>query len=352
MIADVPLGAFLSGGTDSSLVVACMTDAAPEVRTFSIGFTEPEFDESRWSEGVATSLGTRHTQHRMQWREALDLVPRLGEIYDEPFGDSSALPTMVVSRLARQSVTVALSGDGGDELFGGYTRYVRAHGLQRAGAVPAPVLRGAGRMLGPTALGRRLRLAAQVVGVEASKRYEELVSLWRSPQLAALMPDVPLEQTWALPQTDGGPPVTSMMRRDARTYLVDDILQKVDRASMAVSLEVRNPLLDPEVVELGMRASPVAEAHPGEKRLLRDALRLRLPNELVDRPKLGFGVPVGKWLREDLRELVEDLILARSDPEYDAVTAHAVCREHLAGTAEATPQVWSLLAYELWRQRW
>ncbi len=353
LVADVPVGAFLSGGTDSSLVVACMRDLGADVRTFSIGFADPRYDESHYAAGVASHLGTEHTHRRLEWRDAMDLVPSIVDAFDEPFADSSAVPTLAVSALARESVTVALSGDGGDELFGGYTRYRVRNAARIAQALPG----GAARRLAAVAprgtLGRRTHLFGEIAHAgDAGGVYRELVSVWRSGELARLMPDAVAEEPFCPGFAAGGGRVERMMRCDARTYLVDDILQKVDRASMAVSLEARTPLLDPEVVAVALRSTRAAEQRPGEKPLLRDTLRLRLPDQLVDRPKKGFAVPVGEWMRDGLRGLVEDLVLARRDAEYDTAVAHAVCREHLAGERDAAPQVWSLLMYELWRRRW
>jgi asparagine synthase (glutamine-hydrolysing) len=346
LIADVPVGAFLSGGTDSSLVVSCMRDAGADVRTFSIGFEDPGFDESSYADAVARHVGTRHTHERLDWRDVMALVPGFAESYDEPFADSSALPTMAVSRLAREHVTVALSGDGGDELFGGYLRYRAARYFALARRIPGQV----GPLLQRLPRARRARLLGSLVAADGEgEMYREIVSVWRSHELARLMPGVDVEPPFRLA---GRGPIERMMRCDARTYLVDDILQKVDRASMSVSLEARNPLLDPEVVELAMRSASRAEAQPGAKPLLREALRLQLPAGLVDRPKKGFAVPVGEWMRDGLRPMVEDLVLGRSAAEYDAGAAQAVVADHLAGRRDAGHQVWSLLVFELWRDRW
>jgi asparagine synthase (glutamine-hydrolysing) len=354
LIADVPVGAFLSGGVDSSLVVACMCDASADVRTFSIGFQDPRYDESRYALAVARHLETDHTHLQLEPSDAMAIVPHLSEAYDEPFADSSAIPTMAVARLARQRVTVALSGDGGDELFGGYTRYRVARILRLARLIPNIGIRALKRAPQDSVLGRRTRLFSTLAKASSTaEAYQEIVSVWRSQELAGLMPDVTLGSSfngtdWA----SGTGIVERMMRCDARTYLIDDILQKVDRATMAVSLEARNPLLDPTVVSLAFGSANLAEAAPGGKPLLRAALKLRLPEHMVERPKMGFGVPVGEWMRKEMRPLLEDLVLARQDAEYDLGVAREVCQDHLSGEQDATPQVWSLLAFELWRERW
>lgn len=355
LVADVPVGAFLSGGTDSSLVVACMRDLGVQARTFSIGFADPRFDESRYALAVAEQLQTEHTHLQLEPSDAISLVPHLAYSYDEPFADSSAIPTLAVARLAREGVTVALSGDGGDELFGGYTRYRLARTFHLASKLPAAV----GGSLTPLArrgiFGRHgSRITALFDASSPADAYRELVSIWRSRELALLMRDIApannFEQTGAWANGYGA--VESVMRCDARTYLVDDILQKVDRATMSVGLEARNPLLDPEVVAVALSSTKQAERAPGQKPLLRAALKLRLPEELVDRPKMGFGVPVADWMRTELRPMVEDLVLARTDAEYDLGVARSLGRDHLAGEREAGPQLWSLLAFELWRERW
>jgi asparagine synthase (glutamine-hydrolysing) len=355
LIADVPVGAFLSGGTDSSLVTACMHEAAPECRTFSIGFEDSRFDESTYALAVARELGTEHTHHVLREREALDLVTLLPTVFDEPFADSSALPQLAVSRLAREGVTVVLSGDGGDELFGGYLRY-RAHRyLNLAARLPRALASLAPLITRLPKIGRRLGLFATLAGAESPGGvYRELVSVWKTPELQRLMPDADQGDdafTEEFATGGNGGLVELMMRTDARTYLVDDILQKVDRASMAVSLESRNPLLDPAVAEVAFRSVSTAEQAPAEKLLLRATLRLVLPDRLVDRPKKGFAIPVGEWMRSELRSLVDDLVLSRGDAEYDLEVAKATCREHLNGT-NLTHQTWSLVAYELWRRRW
>ncbi len=354
LIADVPVGAFLSGGTDSSLVVAGMCAAAADVRTFSIGFADPRFDESYYAKGVAAHLGTRHTHQQLEWRDAMALVPSLATSYDEPFADSSALPTLAVSRLAREHVTVALSGDGGDELFGGYPRYRASRMLRLAALTPRPLAVGLQHGRGNSRVARRVRVfGAFAAAPDEGRMYREVVSVWRSDELARLMPDVDhVGSVWPAFTPDGSGPTERMMRCDARTYLVDDILQKVDRASMTVSLEARNPLLDPDVVALAMRSVARAEKRPGAKPLLREALQHSLPAELVDRPKMGFGVPVGDWMRKGLRPMVEDLVLSRTASEYDAASARATVEDHLSGRRDAGHQVWTLLMFELWRDRW
>lgn len=353
MLADVPVGAFLSGGVDSSMVVACMCEVGTDVRTYSIGFDDPRFDEAQYATAVADHFGCNHTNLRLSSQDALQLLPDFVKAYDEPFADSSAIPTMAVSRLAREDVTVALSGDGGDELFGGYNRYRIARLHRLASATPGVAAKALGLFPVRGPLGRRARAFSELAAAGGQGAiYREAVSIWPTPQLRNLMPEVgDVSSCDSFFAKDGGS-VERMMRCDARTYLIDDILQKVDRASMSISLEARNPLLDPEVVEIAFRSTGFAESEPGRKPLLRSALSLRLPDHLVDRPKKGFGVPVGDWMRNQLRPLVEDFVLGCDEADYDLPTAKQVCHEHLSGTRDATAQLWSLLVYEMWRHRW
>jgi asparagine synthase (glutamine-hydrolysing) len=210
------------------------------------------------------------------------------------------------------------------------------------------------RVGGRSRIARGARVFGSLAAVDGeAAMYRELVSVWRTEQLEALMPGADAVDGFAAEFAVAGAGRTErMMRCDARTYLVDDILQKVDRASMSVGLEARNPLLDPDVVELALCSAARAERHPGAKPLLREALKLELPAALVDRPKMGFGVPVGEWMRDGLRPRVDDLILGRETPDYDAATARAVVTAHLDGSRDAAPQVWALLVFELWRDRW
>jgi asparagine synthase (glutamine-hydrolysing) len=354
LIADVPVGVLLSGGTDSSLVTACVKEVWPDVRTFSIGFREPEYDESRYIDGVRAFLGTQHTHHVLSARDALDVLPQVVEAVDEPLADMATIPTYLISRLAHEQVTVVLTGDGGDELFGGYLRYRSGALLRRMDRLPraaAPVLAAAGSMPGA---GRRLAMAAAARRAGgASGAYREMMSIWTTPELSRLMPGAePPDGFTAAYEAAPGGPVERMMRTDLATYLVDDLLAKVDRTSMAVSVEARCPLLDPAVVALAMRSTAIAEAGPGAKPLLRDALRLLLPDELVDRPKMGFAVPHDVWLRDELRPLVEDLVLSGPPVEYDRAEARRVFQQHLEGRRDVGHQMWCLVALELWRDRW
>jgi len=350
MIADVPLGAFLSGGIDSSLVVATMqAQASTPVKTFTIGFHEEGFDEARFAAEVAAHLGTDHTELYITPERAREVIPELPRIYDEPFADESQIPTRLVSVLARERVTVALSGDGGDELFQGYTRYVR--GIRhhaRLGGLPAPI-RALARAL-PSGGEHALSKLLKTVGSPGQGHfYRQLVSQWQD--LPALVPGAVEPETaftGALPDIDF---TRLMMFIDAVLYMPDDILVKVDRASMAASLEVRVPILDHRVVELAWRFPAAIRARAGEPKWpLKTLLKRRVPAHLVDRPKQGFGVPVGIWLRGPLRDWAEDLLeRAARDGLIARRPVMRRWQEHLAGQTKSAGQLWSILMFQAWR---
>jgi asparagine synthase (glutamine-hydrolysing) len=378
MIADVPLGAFLSGGIDSSVVVALMqAQSSRPVKTFTIGFSEEGYDEAEHAAAVARHLGTDHTQLYVTPREAMDVIPGLPKIYDEPFADSSQIPTFLVSQLARRHVAVALSGDGGDELFGGYNRYLLGKDLWRrlsllpvglrtrlarlVKAVPARQWTTAMTPFMPFAPSRyrvglpgdKLHKLADVMShPDLDSLYRDLVSHWRSPEQivvgAAEHPTL-LNQAADLAIDD---PVARMMYLDLVTYLPDDILVKVDRAAMAVSLETRVLLLDHRVVEFAWQV-PMAEKvnAQGTKQLLRSVLRRYIPDALIDRPKMGFGVPIDSWLRGPLRDWAESLLdparLVR-EGYLNPGPIHASWQQHLAGQRNAHYPLWNVLMFQAW----
>ena len=373
MIADVPLGAFLSGGIDSSIVVALMQSlSARPVRTFSIGNERRDYDEAESAGRVARHLGTEHTSLVVSGRDALDVVPELPRMFDEPFADSSQIPTYLVSRLARQHVTVSLSGDGGDELFGGYNRHFWGPSIWSAmRRVPRTARSGVGRALQALRPGAWDRVAGAVGGVgvrlpgqqvhklagvldarDATDLYRRLCSHWRSPLELVLGASQEAERFE--PGHIGGGVAEDMMLTDLLTYLPDDILTKVDRASMAVSLEARVPILDHRVVELAWRLPLEHKVRGREgKRVLRAVLARHVPRELWDRPKMGFGVPVGDWLRGPLRPWAEDLLAEprlRREGVFDADPIRAAWREHLAGTRNWQHHLWDVLMFQAWHE--
>lgn len=376
MVADVPLGALLSGGIDSTAIAALMqANSARPVRTFTIGFDEREYDESTHARAVAAHLGTDHTELRLSGGDALALVPQMPVMYDEPFADSSQLPTHLVMKLARQHVTVALSGDAGDELFGGYNRYVHAPKVwRRLGWMPLHLRRalGAGltalpsdainRLAGP--LTRRAGIAlpgdkAHKLGLRLRDLRSlddlcvSLVSEW--PQAGNMvvgghMPPNLLDERARWPKLSD--PVARMMALDGLTYLPDDILVKVDRAAMAVSLETRAPFLDRDVVDFAWSLPMHMKIRNGQgKWLLRRLLDRHVPRALVERPKMGFGIPLDAWLRGPLREWAESLLAEerlRREGYLDPVPIRAAWRAHLAGQASYGYRLWSVLMFQAW----
>lgn len=380
MIADVPLGAFLSGGVDSSTVVAVMQAMSSQpVKTFTIGFHEGEYNEAEHAKAVAHHLGTDHTELYVTPAEALEVIPKLPVLYDEPFADSSQIPTHLVSMLAKRHVTVALSGDAGDELFGGYNRYFWAMRLwRRLSRVPLPLRRLAAagvRAVSPAAwnnlfglaaplLPQRLRFALpgdklhKAAGLFAARRPEEiylrLVSHWEYPTDVVLgverEPPTPLTDpaAWiACPDSE-----RRMMYLDSITYLPDDILVKVDRAAMGVSLETRVPLLDHRLVEFAWRVPLSMKLRNGEgKWLLRQVLYRYVPKELIERPKMGFGVPIEHWLRGPLKEWAEDLLSEdrlKREGFFDPAPIRTRWQEHLSGRRNWAYHLWDVLMFQAW----
>jgi len=381
MQSDVPLGALLSGGVDSSVVVALMQKASTRpVETFSIGFDHPEYNEAPFAAAVAQHLRTKHTQLIVTDREALDVVPRLPTMFDEPFADSSQIPTFLVCELARRAVTVALSGDGGDELFAGYHRYVRGQRLvELVGRAPEParrLLAGAVRSLSPAALDtivggvgsmlpprfrvRRPGDKVDSVGAlldarDATARYRSMVSAWQHP--AAIVygqsePVVPFER---LLGADVGTLIERMMLADQGVNLPDDLLAKTDRASMAVSLEVRVPLLDHRVVEFAWRLPLGMKVRDGRgKWILRQVLDRYVPASLVDRPKMGFEVPIAAWLRGRLRDWGEQLLSESRlrDSGFATAPVRRAWTALQSGRGGTAHGLWGILMYQAWAERW
>ncbi len=379
MIADVPLGAFLSGGVDSSAIVALMqAQSSRPVKTFTIGFHEQGYNEAEHAKAVARHLGTDHTELYVTPRQALDVIPRLPSLYDEPFSDASQIPTFLVSQMTRQHVTVSLSGDAGDELFGGYGRYVFSRQLWNklarmpvavrtilAKAITGVSPQGWNHLLGPVQplfpislaksnIGDKLHKGAGVMTAKSPvDLYRLLVSHW--PQPAELVigtterPTV-LTETGLQPQTDHF--FHQMMALDLLTYLPDDILTKVDRAAMGVSLETRVPLLDHRVVEFAWRLPLDYKLRDGEgKWPLRQVLHKYVPKELIERPKMGFGVPIDSWLRGPLRDWAEDLLSEsrlRQEGYFNPAPIRQKWAEHLSGTRNWQYHLWDVLMFQAW----
>ncbi len=372
-MADVPVGAFLSGGIDSSTVVALYQKySSIPVRTFSIGFAEAGFNEAEDSKRVAAHLGTVHDERYVTVKEARDVIPLLASMYDEPFADSSQIPTHLVSRFAREKVTVAITGDGGDELFAGYNRHFAApqlwHHLQSIplalrsltastlGRLPLGFWSSAANLLpGRTAphLGAKIQKALRIAGSVRSLYdvYASFMDEWSlepSPVLKVSDPVVPIDLDFGAGAADS----TRMMYCDAVTYLPDDILCKVDRASMAVSLETRVPFLDHRVAELAARIPIEMKVRDGKgKYIVRQLLYRHVPRELVDRPKAGFGVPVGEWIKGPLRPWAEELLNPASmaaEGWFDPAIVQRRWKQHLAGRRDSTPALWAILMFQAW----
>lgn len=379
MISDVPLGAFLSGGIDSSTIVALMqAQSSKPVRTFTIGFHEKNFNEAVFAKDVARHLGTDHTELYVTPKDALDVIPKLPSLYDEPFSDYSQLPTYLVCQLARKHVTVALSGDAGDELFSGYERYFVGRSLWNkisalppwgrraaAGALTTLSARSINTLISPfkallpkkyqhVSVGDKLHKLAEVMQVsEPVTMYQNLVSHWKNAHEVVIDGREPRN---ALIDSSNWPRVPDfthrMMHLDMETYLPGDILTKVDRASMGVSLEGRIPLLDPRVIEFAWRL-PLSMKVKGDqgKWVLRQVLYKHVPSKLIDRPKMGFSVPLDGWLRGELRDWAEAL-LDESRLKREGYFHPALIRqkwaEHLAGSRNWQYYLWDVLMFQAW----
>ncbi len=371
MVADVPLGAFLSGGVDSSTVVALMqAQSSCPVKTFSIGFHEVGYNEAEHAKAVAQHLGTEHTELYVTAQQALDVIPKLPTLFAEPFADSSQIPSYLVSQLARQHVTVSLSGDAGDELFCGYTRYQMTAKLWgKLQRVPKPLRRAAaaaitavppgrwdalGRWLPFARLGDKLHKGAALLGNESvADLYRGLVSHWSEPEAVVLGSHEPATAlSDAHPALAGLSEVERMMTLDMLGYLPDDILAKVDRAAMGVSLETRVPMLDHRVVEFAWSLPLDYKLRGGvTKWPLREVLYRHVPKSLIERPKMGFGVPIGDWLRGPLHEWAEELLdEARLQREgyFHPASIRQKWLEHLSGARNWQYHLWDVLMFQAW----
>ncbi len=379
MVSDVPLGGFLSGGIDSSTIVALMqAQNTQPIKTFAIGFQETGYDEAQYARLVAKHLGTEHTELYVTPRQALDVIPHLPTLYDEPFSDASQIPSYLLAKMTQNQVTVALSGDGGDELFAGYTRYFWLHlirrrleriplpmrrtlarGIQAVSpsawnsvfSVLSPVLPGWGKVPLP---GDKLHKLAGIVALRnSSQMYRGLLSQWPHPEEAVLNGCEPVTP---LSREDANPDLPElfefMMSLDLATYLPDDILVKLDRAAMGVGLETRAPFLDHRVVEFALSIPLSMKVRAGHgKWILRQVLKRYVPDTLTERPKMGFGVPVGAWLRGPLRDWAEALLTEprlRNEGVFDPVPIRKKWAEHLSGTRNWQYALWNVLVFQAW----
>jgi asparagine synthase (glutamine-hydrolysing) len=371
MISDVPLGAFLSGGIDSSAVVAAMAQVSSEpVKTFSIGFTTDRYDELPKARLVSELFATDHEEMVVEPRAA-ELLPVIVRHYGEPFADSSAVPSFYVAQMARRYVTVALNGDGGDESFAGYERYVANLALDRAAAIPLTLrkaLASVGRAVPPSgrinswrsrarrvadalALDPAQRHASYLTGLDSSDRSHLYSADFAAVLSHSIAADV-FERAWA--DSTATDSLDRMLDVDVRTYLVDDLLVKMDIATMAHSLEARSPFLDHELMQFAASLPAGLKLRAGsKKRVLRNALRGWLPDEILDAPKMGFRVPAAEWLRTDLRELTEDVLFdetAVGRGYFEIDSARALFARHVDGIEDRSQALWTLLVFELWHR--
>jgi asparagine synthase (glutamine-hydrolysing) len=380
MLADVPLGAFLSGGVDSSTVVALMqAQASRPIKTFTIGFHEQDYNEAEHAHAVAAHLGCEHTELYVTAEQAIAVIPRLPTLYDEPFADSSQIPTFLVAQLAREHVTVSLSGDGGDELFGGYNRYFWTRRLwSRLGRLPQSVRRALAaflvapspqtwncvfrafkpllpKRLNVSLAGDKVHKLAELVTLDSPEAvYRYLVSHWKHPAqelvIGAREPETILQRPQDWPELSSLE--TRMMYLDLVSYLPDDILVKVDRAAMGVSLETRIPLLDHSVIAFAWRVPLSMKIRNGQgKWLLRQVLYRYVPKELIERPKTGFGVPIDVWLRGPLCDWAESLLdeaRIRREGFFDPKPIRQKWNEHLAGKRNWQYYLWDVLMFQAW----
>jgi asparagine synthase (glutamine-hydrolysing) len=383
-LSDVPLGAFLSGGIDSSTIVALMqAQASQPVRTFTIGFANSAFNEAADARKVASHLGTSHTELEVDPKTAMDVIPALPRMYDEPFADSSQIPTHLVAALARQHVTVALSGDGGDELFGGYNRHVWGGQLNaRFGRMPAPLRRLTSALLNavaPEPAGSLARLAqpllpsrlqirragdqlaklARIIGSESfDDMYRLLCSIDSDPSQTVLQGEESTD--WSTAEMAKLTLPLDLLDRmtlaDSLSYLTDDILQKVDRAAMAVSLETRVPFLDKDVVEFAAKIPPAMKVRAGRgKWLVRQVLYKHVPAALIDRPKAGFSIPLDDWLRGALKAWASDLLSPdrlRRQGLFDPKRVEQKLGEHMSGRRNHGYWLWNVLMAQAWHDAW
>lgn len=379
MLSDVPLGAFLSGGVDSSTIVALMqSQSSRPVKTFTIGFSEKEFNEAQHAKSIASYLGTDHTELYVTPKDAMNVIPKLPNIYSEPFSDSSQIPTFLVSELASQHVKVALSGDAGDEIFCGYNRYLLTeHVWKRLSKFPVNSRKGLAfgmRAISPANwnklasylgylipknlrqvnLGDKLHKAADVIGANtADELYLGLVSHWTNPASVVIGGvESVFALTRSMPQLSGLTHVQRMMVLDMITYLPDDILVKVDRAAMGSSLETRVPFLDHRVIEFAWRLPSSMKLNNGQtKWALRQLLYRYVPKELFERPKIGFGIPLHDWLRGPLRDWAEDLLSEsklKRQGYFDAIEVRQKWKEHLSLQRNWQYLLWDILMFQAW----
>jgi asparagine synthase (glutamine-hydrolysing) len=374
MVADVPVGVFLSGGYDSSCVTALLQKNSSErIKTFTIGTADTKLNEAPYAKEIAKHLGTDHTEYYCTAKEALDIIPDLPYYYDEPFADSSAIPTILVSRVARKKVTVALSADAGDEIFAGYNRYdyISRFGKKIA-SIPAPIRKIAATAMESVSSERIPYLRNQR---NFHSRYDKFKNLLNDPSPSALLKslsqvftDKEIQELFRQPVSQmttahGSSELISgysdqlsyMMAIDYQTYMVDDILQKVDRATMSVSLEGREPFLDQDIIEWAAQLPSVYKYHEGQKKyILKQIVHKYIPKEMIERPKMGFGIPVEAWLGKELRDLVYEYLSEQSLSHglFNADEVNKLVADFFKGRTEKHLKIWYLLMFQMWYKKW
>jgi len=367
MLSDVPLGAFLSGGIDSSIVAAIMqAQSSQPIRTFSIGFHNAKYNEAEHAKAVATYLGTNHTELYVTPSDLLDVVPSIPALWDEPFGDSSQIPTYILSKLTRKHVTVALSGDGGDELFSGYQRYFSMDKWEIISKIPKSVrsVAGSGVRRLPSnsfdflgGLGPKIRWRLDILGMsQFSEFYRYFMSHFKHPNEFVLGSKEPATHLTRDENNITDDRFSQMAFWDIIGYLPDDILTKVDRASMGAGLEARVPLLDHNVVEFAAKIPTSMKVHGVRGKIpLRNVLSRYVPDSLIDRPKMGFGVPIGQWMREDLREWCEDLLspaALRKQGYIDEKFVGKIWKSYVGGNDAWQYYLWDILMFQSWLEEY
>ena len=373
MISDVPVGVFLSGGYDSSLVTALLQkNSTSKINTFTIGFNEKDFNEAHFAKEISQRLQTNHHELYCTQRDALSLLPRLSEIFDEPFGDSSSIPTILVSQLAKESVSVSLSADGGDEIFGGYSKYTKClHYRDKILAYPRNLRKSIASIMGMLDPNQIPFLKSQYNFDTKYSKFRNILNSfgiehilkYTSQHLSDGQVNILLNNEYVSSTTNFDSntsliedDLSKIMNLDFKTYMVDDILTKVDRATMSVSLEGREPLLDYRLVEFAAQLPCQLKIKNGNKKILiKDIVHKYLPKEIMDRPKKGFGMPVGKWLKSDLKPLVLEYVNEKKLNEHDLLNTKEVLRLRdlvLNGEKESPLKLWYILIFQMWYQRW
>lgn len=374
MVSDVPVGTFLSGGYDSSLVTALLqADRKEKINTFTIGFEEQGYDESPYAKAVAKHLGTNHTEYYCTHQDALDVIPRLADIYDEPFGDASAIPTVLVSQVAKERVSVSLSADGGDEIFAGYAAYDNLTKIGKMNQKVPSLLRSSGasvmRLLNPEYIPftenrynfeiRYAKLSNMLKAQSSAELLEQSYHHYSEKQLGKLLRYTPKKLQTKFGDdvlTHVKDPLSQMLMTDYRTYLPDDILTKVDRATMSVSLEGREPFLDSQIIEFAARLPNEMKYRDGEKKwILKEITHKYIPREIMDRPKMGFSSPVTQWFRAELKEYFLHYLSHERLSKAGLFNPDEVIRlrdDYLNGKNVSVDRLWFILMFEMWYERW